>query len=145
MICENRFFQAKALRTTSATCVPDELLSLCRTAPEEFLRPNKMTFPGVRQGSELLLKGIAWELDRARGIDRRRRFFTPPVCCAAATTCWNIRISMLHELETITYHLIRAGLGHGSGLARPPPRLCLHIGPRSGRGAFSRGSFYCRT
>ena len=44
-------------------------------------------------------------------------------------------ISMLHELETITpydYHLIRAGLGHGSGLDSPGFLAMLHIGPRLG-------------
>ena len=45
-------------------------------------------------------------------------------------------ISLLHVLETITpydYHLIRAGLGHGSGLKDSPGFLSLlHIGPRLG-------------
>ena len=42
---------------------------------------------------------------------------------------------MLHELETITpydYHLIRAGLGHGSGLDSPGFLGLLHMGPRLG-------------
>jgi tryptophan 2,3-dioxygenase len=42
---------------------------------------------------------------------------------------------MLHVLETITpydYHLIRAGLGHGSGLDSPGFLSLLHIGPRLG-------------
>src|SRR5438874_1132797 len=44
-------------------------------------------------------------------------------------------ISWLHVLETITpydYHLIRAGLGHGSGLDSPGFLALLHIGPRLG-------------
>ena len=44
-------------------------------------------------------------------------------------------ISMLHVLETITpydYHLIRAGLGHGSGLDSPGFLSLLHVGPRLG-------------
>jgi tryptophan 2,3-dioxygenase len=44
-------------------------------------------------------------------------------------------IGLLHILETITpydYHVIRAGLGHGSGLDSPGFLSLLHIGPRLG-------------
>jgi tryptophan 2,3-dioxygenase len=44
-------------------------------------------------------------------------------------------VSMLHILETITpydYHIIRAGLGHGSGLDSPGFLSLLHIAPRIG-------------
>jgi tryptophan 2,3-dioxygenase len=44
-------------------------------------------------------------------------------------------IDMLHILETITpydYHIIRAGLGHGSGLDSPGFVALLHVGPRLG-------------
>src|SRR5229473_3909798 len=44
----------------------DDLLSL-QKSPEEFLHKDELTFQVVHQASELLLKGIAWELDRARG------------------------------------------------------------------------------
>jgi tryptophan 2,3-dioxygenase len=99
----------------------DELLSLQKTA-EEFLHPDEMTFQVVHQASELLLKGVAWELDRARALIASGDFF-------------NSAQLMLHELETITpydYHLIRAGLGHGSGLDSPGFLALLHIGPRLG-------------
>jgi hypothetical protein len=43
----------------------DELLSL-QKLPEEFLHKDEMTFQVVHQASELLLKGVAWELGRAR-------------------------------------------------------------------------------
>jgi len=42
---------------------------------------------------------------------------------------------VLHILETITpydYHIIRAGLGHGSGLDSPGFLSLLHIAPRIG-------------
>ena len=45
-------------------------------------------------------------------------------------------IQVLHILETITpydYHLIRAGLGHGSGLDSPGFLALLHIGPKLGQ------------
>jgi tryptophan 2,3-dioxygenase len=44
-------------------------------------------------------------------------------------------LSLLKVLETITpydYHVIRAGLGHGSGLDSPGFLSLLHIGPRIG-------------
>ncbi len=44
-------------------------------------------------------------------------------------------VAMLHVLETITpydYHIIRAGLGHGSGLDSPGFLALLHVGPRIG-------------
>src|SRR5207237_6997387 len=50
-------------------------------------------------------------------------------------------IALLHILETITpydYHMIRAGLGHGSGLDSPGFLGLLHIGPRLGE-ALSAG------
>ena len=43
----------------------DELLALQKT-PEEFRHPDEMTFLVVHQASELLLKGAAFEIDRAR-------------------------------------------------------------------------------
>jgi tryptophan 2,3-dioxygenase len=48
---------------------------------------------------------------------------------------------MLHVLETITpydYHVIRAGLGHGSGLDSPGFLSLLHIGPRLGTAFHAR-------
>src|SRR5438309_7777662 len=43
----------------------DELLSL-QKPPDEFLHKDELTFQVVHQASELLLKGAAWELERAR-------------------------------------------------------------------------------
>jgi tryptophan 2,3-dioxygenase len=48
-------------------------------------------------------------------------------------------VHMLHVLETITpydYHIIRAGLGHGSGLDSPGFLALLHIGPRLGQALY---------
>jgi len=112
----------------------DELLSL-QKSPEEFLHPDEMTFQVVHQASELLLKGIAWELDRARALIADRDFFNSAQLLRRGNHMLEYPISMLHELETITpydYHLIRAGLGHGSGLDSPGFLALLHIGPRLG-------------
>jgi tryptophan 2,3-dioxygenase len=112
----------------------DELLSLQKNVAE-FLHPDEMTFQVVHQASELLMKGVAWELDRARALIADGDFFNSAQLLRRANHMLEYPISMLHELETITpydYHLIRAGLGHGSGLDSPGFVALLHIGPRLG-------------
>ena len=112
----------------------DELLSLQKN-PKEFLHPDEMTFQVVHQASELLLKGVAWELERARVLIADGDFFASAPLLRRGNHMLEYPISMLHELETITpydYHLIRAGLGHGSGLDSPGFLALLHIGPRLG-------------
>jgi tryptophan 2,3-dioxygenase len=112
----------------------DELLSL-QKKPEEFLHPDEMTFQVVHQASELLLKGVAWELDRARALIASGSFSNAAQLLRRGNHMLEFPISMLHVLETITpydYHLIRAGLGHGSGLDSPGFLALLHIGPRLG-------------
>jgi tryptophan 2,3-dioxygenase len=112
----------------------DELLSLQKNGAE-FLHPDEMTFQVVHQASELLMKGVAWELDRARALIADGDFFNSAQLLRRANHMLEYPISMLHELETITpydYHLIRAGLGHGSGLDSPGFLALLHIGPRLG-------------
>ena len=52
----------------------DELLAL-QKSPEEFRHPDEMTFLVVHQASELLLKGVAWELERARALIAEGDFF----------------------------------------------------------------------
>ena len=112
----------------------DELLAL-QKSPEELSHKDEMTFMVVHQASELLMKGTAFELERAldhlehgdygnaaRLIRRANQLIEPP-------------IGLLHILETITpydYHIIRAGLGHGSGLDSPGFLSLLHVGPRLG-------------
>jgi tryptophan 2,3-dioxygenase len=82
-----------------------------------------------------LLKGVAWELERARVLIADGDFFNSAALLRRGNHMLEYPISMLHELETITphdYHLIRAGLGHGSGLDSPGFLALLHIGPRLG-------------
>ena len=112
----------------------DELLALQKHA-EEFLHKDEMTFQVVHQGSELLLKGVSWELERARGHIVEGDFSNAARLMRRANQMLEYPISMLHVLETITpydYHLIRAGLGHGSGLDSPGFLSLLHIAPRLG-------------
>ncbi|HUJ94807.1 MAG TPA: tryptophan 2,3-dioxygenase family protein [Terriglobales bacterium] len=112
----------------------DELLSLQKT-PEQFLHADELTFQVVHQASELLMKGIAWELERARVCIGEGDFLNAARLLRRGNQMLEYPISMLHVLETITpydYHLIRAGLGHGSGLDSPGFLALLHIGPRLG-------------
>jgi tryptophan 2,3-dioxygenase len=112
----------------------DELLSL-QKLPEEFLHKDEMTFQVVHQASELLLKGVAWELGRARTHIEEGDFANAARLIRRANHMLDYPISMLHVLETITpydYHIIRAGLGHGSGLDSPGFLSMLHVGPRLG-------------
>ena len=54
----------------------DELLAL-QKPPEEMLHPDELTFQVTHQACELLMKGAAWELERARQVilegDYKRR------------------------------------------------------------------------
>jgi len=112
----------------------DELLSL-QKLPEEFLHKDELTFQVVHQASELLLKGAAWELERTREYIAQSDFADAARLLRRANHMLEFPISLLHVLETITpydYHLIRAGLGHGSGLDSPGFLALLHIGPRLG-------------
>src|SRR5213078_876903 len=113
----------------------DELLSL-QKLPEEFLHKDELTFQVVHQASELLLKGAAWELERAREHIEQSDFANAARLLRRANHMLEFPITLLHVLETITpydYHLIRAGLGHGSGLDSPGFLSLLHVGPRLGQ------------
>ena len=79
----------------------DELLAL-QKSPEEFRHPDEMTFLVVHQASELLLKGVAWELERARALIAQGDFFNSAQLLRRGNHMLEYPISMLHELETIT-------------------------------------------
>jgi tryptophan 2,3-dioxygenase len=118
----------------------DELLSL-QKSPKEFLHKDEMTFQVVHQASELLLKGVAWELERARGLMVEGDLSNAARLQRRANQMLDYPIYLLHVLETITpydYHIIRAGLGHGSGLDSPGFLSLLHIGPRLGEAFYTQ-------
>ena len=113
----------------------DELLALQKQA-SELLHKDELTFQVVHQSSELLLKGAAFELDRALAHIAEADFSNAGRLIRRANMEIDYPIALLHILETITpydYHLIRAGLGHGSGLDSPGFLALLHIGPRLGQ------------
>lgn len=112
----------------------DELLSL-QKPPDQFLHKDELTFQVVHQASELLMKGTAWELGRARTHIEQGDFANAARLIRRANQMLDYPISLLHVLETITpydYHVIRAGLGHGSGLDSPGFLALHHEGPRLG-------------
>jgi len=113
----------------------DELLAL-QKLPEELLHKDETTFIVVHQASELLMKGAAFELERALAYIEQGDCFNSTRLIRRANQMIEYPIDLLHVLETITphdYHLIRAGLGHGSGLDSPGFLSLLHIGPRLGQ------------
>jgi len=118
----------------------DDLLALQKT-PDEMLHPDELTFQVTHQSSELLMKAAAWELERARQAIEKGDFANAGRLIRRANREIDYPIHMLHLLETITpyeYHVIRAGLGHGSGLDSPGFLALLHIGPRLGDAFFAQ-------
>src|ERR1022692_5806 len=112
----------------------DELLALQKSS-EELLHKDEMTFLVVHQSSELLMKGAAFELGRALEGLEHGDFGNTTRLIRRAIQLLEPPIELLHILETISpydYHLIRAGLGHGSGLDSPGFLSLLHVGPRLG-------------
>jgi len=112
----------------------DDLLSL-QTPADELSHPDELTFQVVHQSSELLMKGAAWELERARVKLTEGDYGNTARLLRRALGMLEHPIALLHVLETITpydYHIIRAGLGHGSGLDSPGFLSLLHIAPRIG-------------
>ena len=112
----------------------DDLLSL-QTPSDQLSHPDELTFQVIHQSSELLMKGASWELERARTALSEGDYAN----CARLFRRGNMMLehplSLLKVLETITpydYHVIRAGLGHGSGLDSPGFLSLLHIAPRIG-------------
>lgn len=112
----------------------DELLAL-QKSDADLLHHDEMTFQVVHQASELLLKGAAFELHRVLEYIHQGDFPNASRLIRRANQMIDHPVALLHVLETITpydYHLIRAGLGHGSGLDSPGFLALLHIGPRLG-------------
>lgn len=110
----------------------DELLALQKTR-EQRSHDDELLFQVVHQSSELLLKGAAWELERAEQHMADGDAGRATRLLRRANVLIEHPTRALHLLETISpydYHVIRAGLGHGSGLDSPGFLGLLHAGPR---------------
>jgi tryptophan 2,3-dioxygenase len=118
----------------------DELLALQKPASER-LHPDEHTFQIVHQSSELLLRGAHNELERARIQITQGDLQNAARLLRRANDLLDYPIDLLHVLDSLTpydYHLIRAGLGHGSGLQSPGFLSMLHIAPQLGEAFFAR-------
>lgn len=110
----------------------DELLSLQKPEGQRN-HPDEHMFQIVHQSSELLLRGAHNELERARVAITQGQLPQASHLLRRALEFLRYPLELLHMLETLTpydYHVIRAGLGHGSGLQSPGFLSMLHIGPK---------------
>ena len=113
----------------------DELLALQKPAAE-MSHPDELTFQVIHQASEVLMKGSAFELERACAAISVGDFGNAARLLRRAHQTMQHPIAMLSVLESISpydYQIIRAGLGHGSGLDSPGFLALLHVGPRLGQ------------
>jgi tryptophan 2,3-dioxygenase len=118
----------------------DELLSL-QKPPQQRSHPDELMFQIVHQASELLLKGTDNELERAREAIAEADYTRAVKLMDRGYRMLDRAIDLLHVLETLTpyeYHIIRAGLGHGSGLDSPGFLSLLHLAPRLGEAFFKQ-------
>lgn len=145
LIPQNREMTKPILPGTAATDYErylrtDELLSLQKT-PEQRSHPDELMFQLVHQASELLLKGTGNELERAREAIVEGNCTRGVKLLDRSFRMLDRAIDLLHVLETLTpyeYHIIRAGLGHGSGLDSPGFLSLLHLAPRLGQAFFDQ-------
>ena len=110
----------------------DELLSLQRP-PEEQLHRDEMLFQTIHQSSELWLKLVCFEIDTA--IERIGRDAIWPGIrllrrASDAMDLVNDNTLMLEHLAPADYHIVRNGLGHGSGFDSPGFRHLHERGPK---------------
>lgn len=110
----------------------DELLSLQKPEGERN-HPDEHMFQIVHQSSELLLRGAHNELERARKCLLAGDLANAARLVRRANEFLQYPLGLLRLLESLTpydYHVIRAGLGHGSGLQSPGFLSMLHIAPQ---------------
>ena len=145
LVPRNREMTEPILAGTAATDYErylrtDELLAL-QKSPEQRSHPDELMFQVVHQASELLLKGTANELERSREAIGTGDYVRAVKLMDRSFRMLDRAIDLLHVLETLTpyeYHIIRAGLGHGSGLDSPGFLSLLHLAPRLGQAFFGQ-------
>lgn len=145
LIPQNREMTQPVLPGTAATDYErylrtEELLALQKPADQRS-HPDELMFQVVHQASELLLKGTVNELERAREAIADASYTRGVKLLDRSFRMLDRAIDLLHVLETLTpyeYHIIRAGLGHGSGLDSPGFLSLLHIAPRLGQAFFDQ-------
>ncbi|MDQ3169389.1 MAG: tryptophan 2,3-dioxygenase family protein [Acidobacteriota bacterium] len=110
----------------------DELLALQRT-PDEQLHRDELLFQTIHQSSELWLKLACAEIDTAAERIGRDAIW-PAVRLLRRTSdaldLVNDNTLMLEHLAPADYHIVRNGLGHGSGFDSPGFRNLHERGPK---------------
>jgi tryptophan 2,3-dioxygenase len=117
----------------------DELLSLQKPKAKRA-HEEEHTFQIVHQSSELLLRGAENELERAMDLLAKSEMPQAARLIRRANHYLDLTIAAMGILDGLTpydYHVIRAGLGHGSGLQSPGFLAMLHIGPQLGEAFFA--------
>lgn len=145
LIPQNREMTRPVLPGTAATDYErylrtEELLALQKTADQRS-HADELMFQIVHQASELLLKGTANELEGGREAIAGGDYTRAVKLMDRSFRMLDRAIDLLHVLETLTpyeYHIIRAGLGHGSGLDSPGFLSLLHLAPRLGEAFFDQ-------
>lgn len=110
----------------------DELLSLQKT-PDEQLHRDELLFQTIHQASELWLKLACFEIDTAmERLDRDEIWPSIRLLRRAsdALDLVNDNTLMLEHLAPADYHIVRNGLGHGSGFDSPGFRNIHERGPK---------------
>ncbi|HUF24078.1 MAG TPA: tryptophan 2,3-dioxygenase family protein [Vicinamibacterales bacterium] len=110
----------------------DELLSLQKT-PDEQLHRDELLFQTIHQSAELWLKLACFEIDTA--MERLGRDEIWPAVrllrrASDALDLVNDNTLMLEHLAPADYHVVRNGLGHGSGFDSPGFRNIHERGPK---------------
>ena len=112
----------------------DELLSLQKPKTKRA-HAEEHTFQIVHQSSELLLRGAENEIERAIELLGKRELPQAARLIRRTNHYLDVTIDLMGVLDGLTpydYHVIRAGLGHGSGLQSPGFLAMLHLGPQLG-------------
>jgi tryptophan 2,3-dioxygenase len=112
----------------------EELLAL-QKAKEERNHPEELLFQVVHQSSELMMKAVIDDLERAIASLAAADLNNSARLIQRANDMLDHPIRLMHMLEQLTprdYHVIRAGLGHGSGLDSPGFLGLIHLAPRLG-------------
>lgn len=110
----------------------DELLALQRP-PDQQLHRDELLFQTIHQSAELWLKLANAEIDTA--IERLGRDAVWPAVrllrrASDALDLVNDNTLMLEHLAPADYHIVRNGLGHGSGFDSPGFRNLHERGPK---------------
>ena len=110
----------------------DELLSLQKT-PDEQLHRDELLFQTIHQASELWLKLTCFEIDTAISRIDREEIWPAIRLLRRASDAFDLVNSntlMLEHLAPADYHIVRNGLGHGSGFDSPGFRNVHERGPK---------------